>query len=155
VRPLTLPNLKEHAACPVTRKLMRVSWNHLPLVQGNGPVALMTVPPAHGPEINVRESQRDALGYVGQKTPWLVPTTYHGTLLIRGRRLDRPSPVRFAIGYGDHFEQLVWSTTKQTKNRSYGWFNIPSATLVKSIGCYGFQIDGSSFSEHIIVRVAR
>jgi hypothetical protein len=32
---------------------------------------------------------------------------------------------------------------------------LPSSTLVKRVGCYGFQIDGANFSEHIIVRVTQ
>ncbi|HEY2777431.1 MAG TPA: hypothetical protein VGI77_05970 [Gaiellaceae bacterium] len=143
------------AACPVTRKLLKVSWNTLPLLQGDGPAALMIVPPSEGPVISVRESERDALGYVGEKTPWLVPTTYRGSLLIRGRRIDGSSPVRFAFGSGNHLTQLSVPSSKLARNRAHGWFSVPSSTLVKQAGCYGFQIDGATFSEHVIVRVTR
>jgi hypothetical protein len=32
---------------------------------------------------------------------------------------------------------------------------LASATLVRSPGCYGFQIDGTSFSHIIVVRIRR
>jgi hypothetical protein len=58
-------------------------------------------------------------------------------------------------GYGDHLTRLYWPRADQPKNLADGWFGLPSATLVKRVGCYGFQIDGAGFSEHIIVRVLR
>ena len=39
-----------------------------------------------------------------------------------------------------------------TPNTLQGWRQQPSGTYVKGRGCFGFQIDGSSFSEEIIVR---
>jgi hypothetical protein len=155
-RPLDLPTVAPGAPCPVSKKLIHVPWNGLPLVQGDGPVALMVVPFAPpSAAIDIRGSQPDTLGYVGQKTPWLVHPTYRGPLLIRGREIDGRSPIRFAYGYGDHLTRLYWPRTDQPKNLAHGWFGLPSATLVKRVGCYGFQIDGTSFSEHLIVRVIR
>jgi hypothetical protein len=154
-RSLVLPTVRPGGACPVTHTLVRVRWNPMPFVQGRGPVALQDVPPVAGPFIDVGGSQPDELGYRGEKTPWLVRDTYRGSLLIRGRKLDGTSRIRFAKGYGDHLTELSWSTVDQGKNHYHGWYGLPSATLVRQLGCYGFQIDGTSFSEHIIVRVVQ
>jgi hypothetical protein len=153
-RPVVLPTVSP-GACPVTKRLVHVSWNALPFVQGDGPVALMIVPPVDEAAIDVGGWPVDTLGYVGQKTPWEISMSYRGPLLIRGRRLDGSSPIRFAHGTGDHLTELWWPNVDQLKNHYHGWYGLPSSTLVRKVGCYGFQLDGTNFSEHIIVRVLR
>lgn len=112
----------------------------------------MEVGGATGAKIDISKSQPDATGWRGQKTPWLVSRAYQGPLLIRGRRLDSSTGVRFALGYGDHRMRLFWSRVPR-RNIVSGYLGIPSAVLVRRAGCYGFQIDGSSFSERLVVRV--
>jgi hypothetical protein len=105
-----------------------------------------------GAKIDISQSVPDSAGWRGQKTPWLVTRAYRGPLLIRGRRLDGPTGVRFAVGYGDHRTHLYWSRVPR-RNRVAGYFGIPSSVLVRTSGCYGFQIDGSSFTERLVLRV--
>ena len=112
----------------------------------------MEVGGAKGAKIDISKSQPDALGWRGQKTPWLVARSYDGPLLIRGRRLDGSTGVRFALGYGDHRLRLFWADVPR-RNVVAGYLGIPSSVLVREPGCYGFQIDGTSFSERLVVRV--
>jgi hypothetical protein len=121
-------------------------------VVGTGPVLLMEVGGTTGSRIDVRQSQSDESGWYGQKTPWLVPKSYRGALLIRGRRLDGTTGVRFAFVYGDHRLNLWWPTVPR-RNRVGGYFALASSVLVRRAGCYGFQLDGTSFSERIVVKV--
>jgi hypothetical protein len=112
----------------------------------------MEVGGARGARIDISQSQTDAAGWRGQKTPWLVSRSYRGPLLIRGRHLNGSAGVRFALGYGDHRVRLFWPRIPR-KNVVAGYFGLPSSVLVRQPGCYGFQIDGSTFTEHIVVRV--
>ena len=59
--------------------------------------------------------------------------------------------VRFARGFGEHLIELRWATVGGRTTYS----GYPSSTLVRSAGCYGFQFDGRSFSETIVVRITR
>jgi hypothetical protein len=94
----------------------------------------------------------DPAGWLGQKTPWFVERSYTGPLLIRGRRLDKPGPVRFAIAEGQHLSELRFRAG--ASNGTQGAFRtLASASLFRALGCYGFQVDGTSFSKVIVMRV--
>ena len=124
------------------------------------PVYLMNVGSAPVPgTIDISLSQVDDKGWRGQKTPWIVPATYRGPVLIRGRRIDHPGEMRFAKGYGDHLDELRFRTGESNgvRGRSQGlpgrYRLLASATLFRAPGCYAFQIDGASFSSVIVMRV--
>jgi hypothetical protein len=85
----------------------------------------------------------------GQKVLWVVDPSYHGSVLIRGRRLDGTEPVRFDGGR-EPARQL--RLLPPPGNTTGGWANYPSYTRLRAAGCYGYQIDGSSFSKVIVFR---
>jgi hypothetical protein len=91
---------------------------------------------------------RNVEGWAGFKVLWISSPGYGGPILVRGRRLDnRPllrlstfsRELRFRAGAG-------WNE---------GWRDFPSDTHVREPGCYGYQVDGLTFSRVIVVRVAR
>jgi hypothetical protein len=94
----------------------------------------------------------DAKGWRGQKTPWLVPIDYDGPVLVRGARVDRAGPVRFAKGYGQHLTELRYASG-ENNGTSAGHRFLASASLFRTAGCYAFQVDGTSFSRVIVMRV--
>jgi hypothetical protein len=99
-------------------------------------------------------SYPDEQGWYGQKTPWLISKEYDGPLLVRGGRIDRRGQVRFALGYGDHLRELYWEAgADQSLPPNPDYRFLASATLVRTRGCYAFQVDGESFSRVIVVRV--
>jgi hypothetical protein len=148
-RPLHLPNVARGAACPVRESSRSAEGRPL---NGVRPVYLMSVGQAGAGVIQVSEAYRDAKGWVGQKTPWLVERRYGGPMLVRGARLDEDGPVRFAKGYGQHLAELRFVAGEQ--NSLDGTFRgLASAALFRSPGCYGFQVDGTSYSRVIVMQV--
>ena len=74
-----------------------------------------------------------------------------GPVLIRGRRLDGPQLVRF------NGEKLPSSELRIESGETVSWQGqppgsrgVPSGVRIIAPGCYGFQIDGTSFSRIVI-----
>jgi hypothetical protein len=123
-------------------------------LNGRGPVYLIGVGRADPATINMNFSFPDEQGWYTGKTPWWVSREYEGALLVRGGRIDRRGSVRFAKGYGEHLRELYWEAgADQSLVPQPGHRFLASSTLVRARGCYAFQIDGSSFSRIIVVRV--
>jgi len=85
--------------------------------------------------------------------------SYRGPFLIRGTRIDRSGELRFAKGYGDHLGELRFRSGESNgaRGRIQGlpgrYRLLASATLFRAPGCYAFQVDGSSFSSVVVMRV--
>jgi hypothetical protein len=104
--------------------------------------------------INMIFSYPDELGWYAQKTPWWISREYEGPLLVRGARIDRRGQVRFAYGYGQHRRELYWEAgADQSLPPNPDYRFLASTTLVRARGCYAFQVDGTSFSRVIVMRV--
>jgi hypothetical protein len=148
-RPLHLPAVATGAACHVTGGKRLPGW----VRNGSGPAFLMGVGNAPPGVIDISESQADAQGWRGQKTPWAVRRRYRGPVLIRGERIDEAGVVKFALGYGQHLSELRWPAGRSViSGGAYRWW--ASATLFRAPGCYAFQADGTSFSKVVVMRVS-
>jgi hypothetical protein len=82
---------------------------------------------------------------------WRVPHSYAGPLLIRGAMLGGG-----ALGFGTGvipYDELQLLDAGQAAPRVAGggraWITY---TRVRSAGCYGYQVDGTSFSEVLVFR---
>jgi hypothetical protein len=151
-RPLHLPHLRAGKRCPFSPS-QTAHWGTegLQTLSGRGPAYLIGEA-----RLSIAQSARDSLGWQGQKTPWAIRRSYDGPILVRGARIGRRGQVRFAYGYGDHLRELLWNAgADQGLPPDPGFRFLASTTLFRAPGCYGFQIDGSSFSEIIVVRVTR
>ena len=62
--------------------------------------------------------------------------------------------VRFAKGYGQHLTELRFSSAKAHRREGGQYRFLASASLFRSAGCYAFQVDGTSFSNVIVMRVS-
>lgn len=156
-RPLHLPRLAPGAACPLSRVDRRVDWARVPFPGspgiGGGPV----YPGLGGPPTAVLQAGPDIQfggSWGGQKVFWYVLPRYRGPVLIRGRRLDGSEWLGFNGGRIPNpelrirpFDTVSWSGQPRG---SRGW---PSGVRVLTSGCYGVQIDGSSFSRVVVFRV--
>jgi hypothetical protein len=80
---------------------------------------------------------------------WVVDPSYHGAVLIRGQQLGGTESVRFGVGRVPA-QQL--RLPLEQSNTTGGWANYPSYTRLRAAGCYGYQIDGTSFSKVIVFR---
>ena len=98
-------------------------------------------------------------GWLASKTIWAWPVrlkTQRERVLVRGRRLDRPGPVRFQLG-------PAWSTSTGTSELridttrtvgSFGnsrWGTTVTLLLVRAHGCYGLQLDSERRTTTIVV----
>ena len=85
---------------------------------------------------------------VGIKTDWTVNPRYSGWVVVRGKQLNGNGPV---AALAEATVGTIVIPPGPTANTFGGWREQPSGTYVKGPGCYGFQVDGSSFSERIVV----
>ena len=81
-------------------------------------------------------------GWYGLKTDWGDQPHYGG------KQLDGNGP---AADLADATVGAIVVPPGPTVNTFAGWREQPSGTNVKGPGCFGFQVDGSSFSEHVVV----
>jgi hypothetical protein len=153
-RPLHLPTLSSGAACPVSRVDARVPWMQINIFGGTG-IGRGPVYPGLGSRSGLLYATRDEQyggPWFGEKVFWYVLPSYRGPVLIRGRRLDGPESVGFngaklpapelRISRG---ETVSWS------GQPPGSRGVPSGVRILTAGCYGFQIDGTSFSRIVVV----
>jgi hypothetical protein len=93
--------------------------------------------------------------WTGGKVFWYVRPNYRGRVLIRGRRLDGPQ----RLGFNgrqlparelriDRYDTVSW------EGQAPGSRGIPSDVRVRMPGCYGVQIDGTTFSRVVVFTVA-
>lgn len=85
-------------------------------------------------------------GAYWRKTLWAIRPGYRGPVLVRGRRIDGPGILGFALGFRATTE-LRFRPARRGRRR---WRYAPSATVIPRSGCYALQIDGTSFSRVVV-----
>jgi hypothetical protein len=152
-RPLHLPRIAHGAACPVRRADPRVPWKRINIF-GEAGIGRGPVYPGLGGRSGLLWATRDQQWggrWFGDKVFWYVVPGYRGPVLIRGRRLDGPQWVRFNEGRIPAPELRIRSDqTVDWPGRPVGGRGVPSGVRVKAPGCYGFQIDGATFSRIVV-----
>lgn len=145
-RPLHLPG--GGSPCPVSAGRTLAGFSGP--VLGSGPVLAM------GPNRNGVLSTNSFLGsaWSGGRVTWVSSAAYRGPLLIRGRELGGSRAVGFGEGHVPIDELQLSAPAATSPGEPAGAREWPSFARVKSPGCYGFQLDGTSFSTTIIVRAA-
>ena len=152
-RPLHLPRLDPGAACPVSRVDRRVDWRRINIFGGSG-IGRGPVYPGLGGSgglLNATPEYPYGGPWFGGKVFWYVKPSYRGRVLIRGHRLDGPQSLGFngrrlparelRIGL---FETVAWS------GQPRGSRGVPSSVRIRASGCYGVQIDGTTFSRVVV-----
>jgi len=152
-RPLHLPKLASGAACPVSRVDARVPWERINIFGGTG-IGRGPVYPGLGSRSGLLYATRDEQyggRWFGEKVFWYVLPSYRGPVLIRGHRLDGPQPVGFNGAKLPAFELRIGpNETVSWSGQPAGSRGVASGVRVLTAGCYGFQIDGSSFSRTVV-----
>ncbi len=120
--------------------------------QGAGPVFPVGASLALSFLYPVRPSQASwyPSAWSGQKVLWVSLPSYRGPVLIRGRRLDGPHELRFGEGRIPDRELRLTRTEASTQSRKGRQW--PSYTRLRAPGCYGWQVDGTTFSTVIVFR---
>ena len=89
-------------------------------------------------------------GWGALKTVWLSLPAYQGPYLVRGERLDGTGPV----GIGDTPTQRSFLVPPGVSvNGGDGYRPGIGYVWLREPGCYGFQIDGTSFSRTVVIFV--
>ena len=149
-RPLELPSVAAGAPCPVSTIDDRVDWRAVNAFGdglGRGPVY-----PGMSEDATL-ELRSVGTGWLRTKVFWYVKPSYRGRALIRGRRLDAPGTLRFG-------EQRLSSELRIRPGQTVTWSGqpegsrgVPSAVRALAAGCYGVQMDGTSFSRTVVFKV--
>jgi hypothetical protein len=91
--------------------------------------------------------------WMGQKVLWFVPARYRGPVLIRGRQLDGPYRVRFQRGDVPALElRLAPTQSVSWSGKPRNARGNPPFTRLRAAGCYGYQVDGRTFSYVVVFR---
>src|SRR5215472_8409517 len=152
-RPLYLPHLGTGARCPVSapgRKVYRIESAAL----GPGPVYAQSIGPFARKAVMpfVLPSRAVLFGgsaWGGQILKWMGAPSYRGPVLIRGRDLSGRDGLGFGSGKVPLAEIDVPPGGPVNPGGSRLWSGY---ARLRSPGCYGLQVDGTTFSEVIIFR---
>lgn len=114
------------------------TWSRIPLPFGDS-----TLHFDHG---------RSSGGWVYVKVLWVIPPSYGGPVLIRGRQLDGTHWLGFDRGSRPLRELQI---PPRASIEARGWRGFPSYTRVRAAGsgCYAYQIDGTTFSRVLRFRL--
>jgi hypothetical protein len=86
-----------------------------------------------------------------QKVLWISAPSYQGPVLIRGTRLDASGVVQFSTGgSGPTPEFKLPEPGSLSAGGQADWRDWPSYTTVPQLGCYAYQVDGTTFSSVIV-----
>lgn len=149
-RPLHFPALRPGQDCPASpgSPVSTVDFGGTAL--GSGPVRVVIAGAG-----DLRHGVADLISpssvppWLGLKTLWFSVPAYQGPFIIRAKRLGQPGAV--AMGEGPTVAPLV-VPPGPTLNGTEDWREAPGGLWVRAPGCYGWQVDGLSFSEIVIVR---
>jgi hypothetical protein len=152
VRPLKFPTVSPGAPCPTSAGAEvdtsgSGGFGGIALGLGDpvrplGPFTTHAI--ATGSNVSMDSS------WFGPKTLWYVVPAYRGPVLLRGSRLDGPGPV----GFGEQpLVSALIIPPGPTLNEADGYRTSPGGTNVMRPGCYGVQVDGTSFSYVIVVEI--
>jgi hypothetical protein len=156
LRPLHLPRVAAGAACPVSRVDRRVKWQRINIFGGSGIGRGPVYPGLGGGAGRLIATPEQPYGgpWQGGKVFWYVQPSYRGRVLIRGRRLDGPQPLGFN---GRRFParelRIEPSETVSWQGQPTGSRGVPSSVRARASGCYGVQIDGTTFSRIVVFAV--
>jgi hypothetical protein len=148
-RAIHLPVVSAGQQCPVTMGAMVNTSSFSGVALGPGPVQV--IPSQNNGDLvhgSVALKGSDTPGWLAFKTLWFSSPPYQGPFLVRGESLDGGGPV--AVLDGAVPGALVFPPAPSL-NGSAGYRVAPEGTYVKAPGCYGFQIDGTTFSETVVI----
>ena len=151
-RPLHLPLLAPDSACPRSGINRHVDWKRTHMFGGPG-IGRGPVYPGLGGRASLYALPDAQFGgpWAGGKVFWYIAPRYRGPVLIRGHRLDGPENLSFN-GRKDPLPELriKRGETVRWSGQPAGSRGIPSGVRVIANGCYGVQIDGTTFSRIVV-----
>ena len=152
-RPFHLPTLGPGGRCPASRLAPQITGKKYGVggAVGPGPV----YPMLGRPSLLTVFRRTDWGRWAGQKVLWFVLPDYKGPVLIRGRKLGGSQLMRFDDGTNPPKQiRLAPGETVKWTGQFPGSRGRLSNVRVRVPGCYGVQIDGTSFSTVVVFPVA-
>ena len=155
-RPLHLPVVAPGSSCPVSKVDGRVPWQRIRIFGGSG-IGPGPVYPGLGSTSGLLNAVKDTQyggPWQGEKVFWYVAPSYRGRVLIRGRRLDGPGWLGFNGTRVPKDELRIEPyTTVSWSGQPAHSRGIPTGVRAMSSGCYGAQIDGTTFSRIVVFTI--
>ena len=104
--------------------------------------------------VYMTRDQQYSGSWFGEKVFWYVTPSYRGPVLIRGRRLGGTARLGFngAKTAGPELRIAIGDTVSW-HGQPRGSRGVPSGVRARSPGCYGVQIDGTTFSRIVVFTV--
>jgi hypothetical protein len=152
-RPLHLPRLAAGAPCPVSRIDRRIDWERVkfPGSPGIGRGPVYPGLGSSGGRLTATPDVQYGGPWAGGKVFWYVRPSYRGRALIRGHRLDGSQSLGVNGGRRPARElRIERGITVSWEGQPSGSRGIPSSVRARSPGCYGVQIDGTTFSRVVV-----
>ena len=161
-RPLHLPTVAPSAPCPVSR-FGRIDFARYGVPKGIGPGPAYPIFPQPGSRLQFTYPPDPSGPFAGSswsgaKVLWFVAPRYRGPVLIRGGRLERTGRLRFDQGPVPPKEMRILKNERggfPPGEEDVGQRYRPSYTRLRAPGCYGYQIDGTTFSRVIVFQAER
>jgi hypothetical protein len=151
-RPLHLPKLAAGAACPLSHVDPSVPWDQTNIFGGQGIGRGPVYPGLPSAFFMAARDEQYGGPWFGTKVFWYVLPSYRGPVLIRGRRLDGPQRMGFnGRKVAARELRIKPGQTVSWDDQPRGSRGVPSGVRVLTAGCYGIQIDGTTFSRVIVV----
>jgi len=151
-RPMHLPHLAAGTRCPISPPARKVDPNEGAAL-GPGPIYLVSLFSHTAVMPFVQPSRTGLFGgssWGGQVLKWIGAPSYHGPVLVRGRKLTGRDGLGFGAGKIPLAEMDV--PPFGAHMNPGGWQLWAGYARLRSPGCYGLQVDGTTFSEVIIFR---
>lgn len=151
IQALQVPTLAPGAPCPVSQQQVAHSlsaeFGSGPAV-GTGPVYPLMGDAGRRAEIQpVVQPAPNKDGWAYSKVLWMAKPGVKGQVVIRGRQIDWPNAIGFAMS--DSPESLLqWDVGSQA-----GWASLSSTTRICAPGCYAYQVDSPTASEVVVFEV--
>ena len=153
-RPLHLPRLAAGVRCPLSHIDRHVPWKRINIFGGSGIGPGPVYPGLPGSFLMAQRDDQYNGPWFGEKVFWYVAPVYQGAVLIRGRRLDGPQRMGFNGAKRANPElRIAGHQSVSWDGQPRGSRGVPSAVRVLKPGCYGMQIDGTSFSRVVVIRI--
>jgi hypothetical protein len=130
-RPLKLPS-DDGGPCPITVNAQPASPRELPAGVGFRRVS--------------------ASQWLVAEVTWNVPGSYTGPLLIRGEMLGGGGALGFGTGEVPYDELQLLDAGRGAPRIAGGGRAWITYSRIRSGGCYGYQVDGTGFSEVVVFR---
>jgi hypothetical protein len=152
-RPLHIPKLSAGAACPISAVAPGIDFRSQGVGPGIGPGPVFPAPFSPDATQPLNDFTVPP-GWHGGKHAIFTLSRYHGPTLIRGGQLDGSGTVTFASNEIRGAPSLA-NPQPELRLAAGTPHVVHTFFFLTPPGCYGYQIDGTTFSDVVVFKVSR